>query len=76
MQLHRGFKIRESIGFPVISQKKNRGEALEIDRVVIDCVLADNTGPLMATFWDDSAKQVEKMISEYGFGCTVSIQGF
>ena len=58
------------------SPKKHRGEAEERDGVVIDGVLADNTGPLLATFWDDCAKQLQHWISEYGLGFTFWIEGF
>ena len=37
------------------SPKKSRVDVGEKDRVVMDCVLADNTGPLLATFWDECA---------------------
>ena len=47
-----------------------------MDRFVIDCVLADNTGPLLATFWDDAAKEIQQLIAVHGVGFVLSIQGF
>ena len=58
------------------SPKRSRVEAPEKDRVVMDCVLADNTGPLLATFWDECAKQVQELMAAHGVGTTLCIRGF
>ena len=42
----------------------------------MDCVLADNTGPLLATFWDECAKQVQELMAAHGVGTTLCIRGF
>ena len=58
------------------SPKRSRVEAPEKDRFVMDCVLADNTGPLLATFWDECAKQVQELMAAHGVGTTLCIRGF
>ena len=57
------------------SPKKQRLDEQDKTGVVMDCVIGDNTGPLMATFWNECAVQLQKLIQDHGVGVTFLIAG-